>query len=103
LPVRLYDPSLPDDNTPVRCENDSEENSASLSCFVGYVQTIDPPNLILRPRDKDPITMHVSKDAYIRKRGKRVSVDEIKIGDQSVVCGSVMTSGFIADRIDISK
>ena len=103
LPVRLYDPSLPDDNTPVRCENDSEENSASLSCFVGYVQTIDPPNLILRPRDKDPITMHVSKDAYIRKRGKRVSVDEIKIGDQSVACGSVTSRGFIADRIDISK
>jgi hypothetical protein len=88
LPVRLYDSSLPDDNTPVRCENDSRENTASntvsLSCFVGYVQTIDPPNLILRPRDKDPITMHVSKDAYARKRGKHVSVDEIKIGDLSV-------------------
>src|SRR5215472_13291700 len=67
LPVRLYDSSLPDDNTPVRCENDSRENTASLSCFVGYVQTIDPPNFILRPRDKDPITMHVSKDAYVRK------------------------------------
>jgi hypothetical protein len=67
LPVRLYDSSLPDDNTPVRCENESRENTASntvsLSCFVGYVQTTDPPNLILRPRDKDPITMHV-EDAY---------------------------------------
>jgi hypothetical protein len=47
--------------------------------------------------------MHVSKGAYIRKRGKRVSVDEIKIGDQSVACGSVTSRGFIADRIDISK
>ena len=103
LPVRLYDSSLPDDNTPVRCENDSRENTASLSCFVGYVQTIDPPNFILRPRDKDPITMHVSKDAYVRKRGKHVSVDEIKIGDQSVACGSVTTRGFIADRINIDK
>ena len=103
LPVRLYDSSLPDDNTPVRCENDSRENTASLSCFVGYVQTIDPPNFILRPRDKDPITMHVSKDAYVRKRGKHVSVDEIKIGDQSVACGSVTTRGFIADRINIYK
>jgi len=103
LPVRLYDSSLPDDNTPVRCENDSRENTASLSCFGGYVQTIDPPNFILRPRDKDPITMHVSKDAYVRKRGKHVSVDEIKVGDQSVVCGSVTTRGFIADRINIDK
>ena len=103
LPVRLYDSSLPDDNMPVRCENDSRENTASLSCFVGYVQTIDPPNFILRPRDKDPITMHVSKDAYVRKRGKHVSVDEIKIGDQSVACGSVTTRGFIADRINIYK
>jgi hypothetical protein len=105
LPVRLYDSSQTDANTPVRCENDSEENSASNtpspSCFVGYVQTIGPPILVLGPRDKDPITMHVSKDAYVRKRGKHVSADEIKIGDQSVVCGSVTTSGFIADRINI--
>jgi hypothetical protein len=103
LPVRLYDASQPDDNTPVRCENDSKENTASntasLSCFVGYVQTIEPPNLTLRPRDKDPITMKVSKDAYVGKRGKHVSVDEIKIGGHIVACGSVTTSGFIADRI----
>ena len=107
LPVRLYDSSLPNDNTLVRCENDSRENAASNtpspSCFVGYVQTIDPPSLTLRPRDKDPITMQISKDAHVWRGGKHVSVDEIKIGDQSVVCGSVMTSGFIADRIDISK
>ena len=103
LPVRLYDSSLPDDNTPVRCENDSKDNTASPSCFVGYVQTIEPPNLSLRTRDKDPITMQVSKDAYVRKRGKQVSVDEIKIGDQGVVCGSVKTSGFMADRINIDK
>lgn len=99
LPVRLYDSSLPDDNTPVRCENNSKENTASPSCFVGYVQTIDPPNLTPLPRDKDPITMKVSKDAYVGKRGKHLSVDEIKIGDQIVACGSVTTSGFIADRI----
>lgn len=101
--MRLYDASLPDDNTPVRCENDSRENTASnttsLSCFVGYVQTIEPPNLTLRPRDKEPITIKVSKDAYVGKRGKHVSVNEIKIGDHIVACGSVTTSGFIADRI----
>jgi hypothetical protein len=99
LPVRLYDSSLPDDDTPVRCENDSKENTASMSCFVGHVQTIDPPNLTLRFRDKDPITMKVSEDAYVGKRGKHVSVDEIKSGDQIVACGSVTTSEFIADRI----
>lgn len=99
LPVLLYDSSLPDDNTPVRCENDSRENTASRSCFVGHVQTIDPPNLALRPRDKNPITMQVSKDVYVGKRGKHFSVDEIKIGDQIVACGSLATSGFIADRI----
>ena len=47
--------------------------------------------------------MHVSKDVYVRKRGKHVSVDEIKIGDQIVACGSVTTSGLIADRINIYK
>jgi len=40
--------------------------------------------------------MHVSAE-------KHVSVDEIKIGDQSVACGSVTTRGFIADRINIYK
>lgn len=89
LPVRLYDSSLPDDNTPVRCENDSRENPASLSCFVGHVQTIDPPNLALWPRDRNPVTMQVSKDVYVGKRGKHLSVNEIKIGDQIVACGSV--------------
>jgi hypothetical protein len=107
LPVRLYDSSLPDDNTPVRCENDSRENTASntvsLSCFVGYVQTIDPPNLILRARDKDPITMQISKDADVWKGGKHVSVGEIKAGNQGAACGSETTSGFIADRIIVHK
>jgi hypothetical protein len=103
LPVRLYDSSLPEDNTPVRCENDSNENTASQSCFVGHVQTIDLPNLTLRRRDKDPITMQVGKDAYVWKRGKQVGVDEIKVGDQSVACGSVTTSGFVAARINIYK
>jgi len=101
LPVRLYDSSLPEDNAPVRCENDSNENTASLSCLAGHVQTIDLPNLTLRRRDKDPITMQVSKDAYVWKRGKQVGVDEIEIGDQSVACGSVTTSGFVAVRINI--
>lgn len=103
LPVRLYDSSLPEDNTPVRCENDSNENTASQSCFVGHVQTIDLPNLTLQRRDKDPVTMQVSKDASVWKRGKQVGVDEIKIGDQSVACGSVTTSGFVAVRINIDK
>ena len=103
LPVRLYDSSLPEDDTPVRCETDSNENAASQSCFVGHVQTMDLPNLILWRRDKDPITMQVSKDAYVWKRGKQVGVDEIKIGDQSVACGSVTTSGFVAVRINIYK
>jgi hypothetical protein len=107
LPVRLYDSSLSDDNTPVRCENDSKENTASniasLSCFAGYVQTINLPSLTLRPRDKDPITMQISKDAHVWRGGKHVSVDEIKIGDQSVACGSIATGGFIADRITVHK
>jgi len=101
LPVRLYDSSLPEDNAPVRCETDSNENTASQSCFVGHVQTIDLPNLTLRRRDKDPITMQVSKDAYVWKRGKQVGVNDIKIGDQGVACGSVTTSGFVAVRINI--
>ena len=42
--------------------------------------------------------MKVSKDAYVGKRGKHVTVDEIKIGDHIFACGSVTTSGFIADR-----
>jgi hypothetical protein len=103
LPVRLYDSSLPEDNTPARCENDSNENTASQSCFVGHVQTIDLPNLTLRRREKDPITMQVRKDAYVLKRGKQVGGDEIKIGDQGVACGSVTTSGFVAVRINIYK
>lgn len=103
LPVRLYDSSLPEDNTPVKCENDSNENAASQSCFVGHVQTIDLPNLTLRRRDKDPITMQLSKDVYVWKRGKQVGVDEIKIGDQGVACGSATTSGFVAVRINIYK
>ena len=59
----------------------------------------------MRTRNGTPylITMHVSKDAYVRKRGKHVSVDEIKIGDQIVACGSMTTSGFITDRINIDK
>ena len=107
LPVRLYDSSLPNDNTLVRCENDSRENAASNtpspSCFVGYVQTIDPPSLTLRPRDKDPVTMQISKDAHVWKGGKHVSVGEIKAGDQGAACGSETTSGFIADRIIVHK
>ena len=103
LPVRLYDSSLQEDNTAVRCKNDSNENAASQSCFVGHVQTIDLPNLTLQRRDKDPITMRVSKNAYIWKRGKQVGVDEIKVGDQSVACGSVTTSGFVAVHINIYK
>jgi len=70
--------------------------------FVGHVQTIDLPNLTLR-RDKDPITMQVNKDTYVWKRGKQVGLDEIKIGDQGVACGSVTTSGFLAVRINIYK
>jgi len=45
LPVHLYDSSLPEDNTPVRCENDSNNRTASQFCFAGHVQTIDLPNL----------------------------------------------------------
>ena len=70
---------------------------------MGHVQTIDLPNLTLQRRDKDPITMQVSKDAHVWKRGKQVGVDEIRIGDQSVACGSVTTGGFVAVRIDIYK
>ena len=103
LPVRLYDSSLPEDNTPVRCENDSNENTASQSCFVGHVATIDLPNLTLRRRVKDPITMQVGKDAYVWNRGKQVGVDEIKTGDQSVACGSVTNSAFVTARINIYK
>ena len=107
LAVRFYDSSLPDDNLPVRCENDSRENTASdtpsPSCFAGYVQAIDPPSLTMRPRDKDPITMQVSKGTHVWKLGKHVSVGEIKLGDQGVACGSETTSGFIADRINIHK
>jgi len=107
LDVRFYDSSLPDDNTPVRCENDSRENAVSNtpspSCFMGYVQTIDPPSLTLRPRDKDPITMQVSKDAHVWEGGKHISVGEIKVGDQGVACGSETISGFIADRINIHR
>jgi len=45
--------------------------------------------------------MQVSKDAYVWKRGKQVGVNDIKIGDQGVACGSVTTSGFVAVRINI--
>jgi hypothetical protein len=47
--------------------------------------------------------MQVGKDTYVWKRGKQVGVDEIKIGDQSVACGSVTTSGFGAVLINIYK
>ena len=107
LPVGLYDSWLPEDNTPVRCQDDSktntESNTASPSCFVGYVQAIEPPNIILRPHGKDPLAIQVSKGAQAWKRGKYVSVNEIKVGDQGVACGSVTANGFIADRINIYK
>jgi hypothetical protein len=46
--VRLYDSSLPEDNTPVRCENEAKEKGRPEFCFSGYVQSIDPSNLTLR-------------------------------------------------------
>jgi len=103
LPVRLYDSLLPEDNAPVKCENNSNENTVAQSCFVGYVQTIDAPDLTLRRHGEDPKTIRLSMEAYVEKRGNQLSVDQIRVGDQIVVCGSVESSGFVARRVTVYK
>jgi hypothetical protein len=99
----LYDSSLPENNAPVTCETDLKGNTVAQSCFVGYVQILDEPDLTLQRHGQDPKTMQLSREAYVEKRGKQIGVDEIRVGDQIVACGSVESSGFVARRVTVYK
>ena len=104
LPVRLYDSSLPEDNTPVRCENDSEEKSAELlTCYGGNVESIDLPSITIRQPNNQTKRLQWEKETSIRKSTKQTSIDEIKVGDQIVACGSLANGGFVAKRINLFK
>jgi len=106
IPVRLYDSSLPEDNTPVHCENDShdsKEKATSEFCFSGYVQSIELSNLTLRRPGRQVKTVQLSKNTSVRVRTRQSTVEDIKVGDQIVACGSVENGGFVAKRITAYK
>jgi len=102
LSVRLYDSSLPEDNTLVRCENNPEEKSAPLlTCYGGNVESIDLPNITIRQPNNRTKNLQWQKETSIRKLAKQTSIDGINVGDQIVACGSVTTTGLVAVRINI--
>ena len=102
LPVRLYDSSLPEDNGPVRCENNPEQKSAPpLTCYGGNVESIDLPNITIRQPNNQTKNLQWEKETSVRKLTKQASIDEINVGNQIVACGSVTASGFVAVRINI--
>jgi hypothetical protein len=104
LPVRLYDSSLPEDNTPVRCENDSEEKSAPLlTCYGGNAESIDLPTITIRQPNNRTKNLQWEKETSIRKYTKQTNIDEINVGDQIVACGSLENGGFVAKRINLLK
>lgn len=103
IPVRLYDSSLPEDNTPVRCENVSRKKAAPEFCFSGYVQSINLSSLSVRRPDRDAKTVQLNKNTSVRVRTRQSAIEEIKVGDEIIVCGSVENGDSVADRVTLFK
>jgi hypothetical protein len=102
MPVRLYDSSRPEDDTPSRCENDPEEKSAPLeSCFAGNVESIDLPNITILQPNNQTKTLHWSKETSVWRRGEQIGIDKIKMGDHILSCGSVKNASFVTKRITV--
>jgi len=89
LPVRLYDSSRVEDDTPVRCKNDSKEKPNWDFCFSGDVQSIDPSSLTLQRPGKEAKTVQLSKDTSVRIQSRQGTIGDIKQGDQIIACGLV--------------
>jgi hypothetical protein len=102
LPVRLYDSSLVEDETPVACQNAPKEKPAWDFCFSGYVQSVDPSSLTVRRPGRDAKTAHLSQDTSVRILSRQGAISDIKEGDQIIACGLV-ENGPIAKSINLFK
>jgi hypothetical protein len=89
VPVRLYDSSLVEDDTPVACQNAPKEKPAWDFCFSGYVQLIDPSSLTVRRPGKDAKTIQLSQDTSVRIRSRPGAISDIREGEQIIACGLV--------------
>jgi hypothetical protein len=103
VPVRLYDSSQVEDDSPVACQNAPKEKPAWDFCFSGYVQSIDPSRLTLRRVGRDAQTVQLSKNTSVRVRTRQSAVEDIKVGDEIIACGFVENGDFVAERINLSK
>jgi hypothetical protein len=72
-------------------------------CFSGYVQSIDPSSLTLRRAGRDAQTVQISKNISVRVRTRQSAVEDIKVGDEIIACGSVENGDFVVERINLSK
>jgi len=102
VPVRIYDSSLMEDDTPVACQNAPKEKPAWEFCFSGYVQSIDPSSLTVRRPGRDAKTVQLSQDTSVRILSRQGAISDIKEGDQIIACGLV-ENGPIAKSINLFK
>ena len=102
VPVRLYDSSLVEDDTPVACQNVPKEKPAWDFCFSGYVQSIDPSSLTVRRPGRDAKTVQLGQDTSVRILSRQGAISDIKKDDQIIACGLV-ENGPIAKSINLFK
>jgi len=104
IPVRLYDSSLPEEDTPLKCEYDPKEKaSPRLDCFSGNVQSIDLPKVtILRSANRTQ-TLQWTEGTSIREGAHPTSIDQLEIGDYIIACGSVENGTLVTKRVTVNK
>ena len=100
--VALHMEELPSEET-CRATLNSNSKPAWDFCFSGYVQSIDPSSLTLRRAGRDAQPVQISKNTSVRVLTRLSAVEDIKVGDEIIACGSVENGEFVAESLNLSK
>ena len=104
IPVRLYDSSLPEDDAPLKCAYDPKEKaSPPLDCFSGNVQSINLPKVTILQSGNRTRTLQWTEGTSIREGAHQSSIDQLKMGDYIIACGSVENGILVTKRVTVIK
>jgi uridine phosphorylase len=57
----------------------------------------------LRRAGREAQTVQLSKNTFVRILTRRSAIEDIKVGDQIIACGSVENGAFVAEIVNLSK